>query len=136
MEGISVPVWSFGAYFSSSPLFSHLLSLLFLHWVPVWLYAGAPGPVLRQTRLIEREGCSLLISSDSSVLPEVGVPPHAEFSQQNNSAVVKKHRPCHNYPGNLPGEPDEFCGHKKEGKPTFSALRLQGGELCQHLVEI
>lgn len=43
---------------------------------PVW--PCAPGPVLRQTRLIEREGCSPLISSDSSVLPEVGVPPHAE----------------------------------------------------------
>lgn len=42
------------------------------------LGASALLAVLRQTRLIEREGCSLLISSDSSVLPEVGVPPHAD----------------------------------------------------------
>lgn len=83
------------------PLSSHLLSLLFLHWVPVWLCVGAPGPVLRQTRLIEREGCSLLISSDSSVLPEVGVPPHAESFHSKIAVLSWKTQTVPRLPGQL-----------------------------------
>lgn len=53
----------------------------------------ALGPVLRQTRLIEREGCSVVISSDSSVLPEVGVPPPAEsFHSKITVLSCKKER--------------------------------------------
>lgn len=69
MDGFSAPVRSFGTSLLSSP--PALLAVPSL-----WLCA--PGPVLRQTWLIERESCSLLISSDSSALPEVGVPPRAE----------------------------------------------------------
>lgn len=54
------------------------------------LCAGAPGPILRQTWLIERKGYSLLISSDSSVLPEVGVPPHAESFHSKITALLWK----------------------------------------------
>lgn len=60
---------------------------------PCCSFAGwlcAPGPVLRQTWLIERESCSLLISSDSSALPEVGVPPRAESFHGEITAPSRK----------------------------------------------
>lgn len=74
------------AALSASPTCSSCCSF---HWRTVWLCAGAPGPVVGQARLIEREGCSLLIRSDSSVLPEEGVPSHAENVHRKNSSVVK-----------------------------------------------
>lgn len=60
---------------------------------PCCSFAGwlcAPGPVLRQTWLIERESCSLLISSDSSALPEVGVPPRAESFHGEITVLSRK----------------------------------------------
>lgn len=72
-----------------SPAFPPVL-LTVPWWVPVWLCTGAPGPVLGQARLIEREGCSLLISSDSSILPEVGVLPHVESFHSDVTVLLWK----------------------------------------------
>lgn len=63
------------------------------------LGSAAPGPVLRQTRLIEREGCSPLIGSDSSVLPEVGVPPHAASFHSKITALSRKTQTVPRLPG-------------------------------------
>lgn len=84
VDNISVPVWRFGA----SLLSSHLLSLLFLRrspWAP-----PLPAPFLDRHWLIEREGCSLLMGCDSSVLPEVGVPPHAASFHSEITALSRR----------------------------------------------
>lgn len=99
------------------------------------LCSGAPGPVLRQTRLIEREGCSLLISSDSSVLPEVGVPPHAESFHSKITALSWKTQTVPRLPGQL-AKGGRWILRTEERGETHFALRLQGGELRQHLVKI
>lgn len=81
--------------------FSPLLPPALLAVPSLGACSGAPGPVLRQTWLIEREGCCLLISSDSSVLPEVGVPPHAESFHSKIKALSWKTQTVPRLPGQL-----------------------------------
>lgn len=120
LDNISVPVWRFGA----SLLSSHLLSLLFLRrspWAP-----SLPAPFLDRHWLIEREGCSLLISCDSSVLPEVGVPPRAaSFHSEITALVEEKKTQAAITRAASQRRQMNFCGWEKGGKPTLCAVRLQ-----------
>lgn len=129
VDNISVPVWGFGASPPSPPTCSPCC------YFAGCLCSGAPGPVLRQTRLIEREGCSLLISSDSSVLPEVGVPPHAESFHSKITALSWKTQTVPRLPGQL-AKGGRWILRTEERGETHFALRLQGGEPRQHLAKI
>lgn len=122
VDNISVPVWRFGA----SLLSSHLLSLLFLRrspWAP-----PLPAPFLDRHWLIEREGCSLLIGCDSSVLPEVGVPPRAaSFHSEITALSRRKKNTGRDYPGSEPEEADEFLRMGEEGSPLCVLCDFSNG---------
>lgn len=100
----------------SSPLLPPAL-LVFLRRSP--RAPSLPASFLDRHWLIEREGCSLLIGCDSSVLPEVGVPPHAVSFHSEITALSRRRRKKiksagRDYPGSVPEEADEFL--RTEGK--------------------
>lgn len=125
VDNISVPVWRFGASLLSSLLLPPAL-LVFLRRSP--RAPSLPASFFDRHWLIEREGCSLLIGCDSSVLPEVGVPPHAvsfhgeitalcrrkkEKKKKAQAAITRAARQKRQM---------NFCGWKERGKPTLCAV--------------
>lgn len=126
VEGISVPAWSFGAYFCSSPCFSHLFFLLFLplaahvavcwcSWPCSWTAkANWKGKVLSADQVwqhcLARGRCAI---------------PCWECSQKKKQLCCEK-QSAPQLPGQLAKGTRWFLAQKEGGIPILYALWLWG----------
>lgn len=135
-RSISVPVWSFGAYLLQ---LSRLLPPARL----AGSFAGCPRCCAwcswPRSRTDKANWKRRLLSADrlwQQWLARGGcATPCREFSQQNNSAVVKNTRRATITREACQGSQMNFADWRKRGKPTLSAVWLKGGGLCQRLVK-
>lgn len=116
LTGLWVPDFE-AHYATSSPFSAHLL----LHAGPC-LGVADTSTVWARWKLIERDGCSSLIQTDSTTSPEVIVPPHAGSFHRERKVCGggEERRLFCEFSGCLPKQPDDFIRKSRETVCSFS----------------